>query len=290
VIAEFPVHNTPLAGRTVVDTRLRQLTGLNVVARSERGRVHPAGADTVLSDYSIAVLIGTESQVASLDAMFVIYEPNENPVLVIGGGKVGRAAARALKSRGITVHVVERDRSLGAHLSEIADRVFPGDAADLNVLMEAGLAEAPSVVLTTNDDAANIFLSVYCRRLNPHTHIVSRITHERNVDAVHRAGADFVLSYGNLGVTSLLSLVHGRELVLVGEGVDVFVEPVPARLAGRTLGESGIGARTGLNVIAVQKPDGPALNPTPATELAPDHELVLLGTAEQHGAFRKAFN
>ena len=289
VIAEFPVHNTPLAGRTVADTRLRQLTGLNLVACSERGRVLPASADTVLSDYSIAVVVGTESQVASLDAMFVIYEPNENPVLVIGGGKVGRAAARALKARDISVHLVERDPSLKAYLSEIADRVFPGDAADLSVLMEAGLAEAPSVVLTTNDDAANIFLAVYCRRLNPHIHIVSRITHERNVDAVHRAGADFVLSYGNLGVTSLLSLVHGREIVLVGEGVDMFVEPVPAPLAGRTLGESGIGARTGLNVIAVQKPDGPALNPTSATDLAPGHELVMLGTAEQHSAFRKAF-
>ena len=289
VIAEFPVHNTPLAGRTVADTRLRQLTGLNLVACSERGRVLPAGADTVLSDYSIAVVVGTESQVASLDAMFVIYEPNENPVLVIGGGKVGRAAARALKARDISVHLVERDPSLKAYLSEIADRVFPGDAADLSVLMEAGLAEAPSVVLTTNDDAANIFLAVYCRRLNPNTHIVSRITHERNVNALHRAGADFVLSYSNLGVTSLLSLVHGRELVLVGEGVDMFVEPVPAPLAGRTLGESGIGARTGLNVIAIQKPDGPALNPTSDSELAPGHELVMLGTAEQHGAFRKEF-
>jgi voltage-gated potassium channel len=289
VIAEFPVHNTPLAGRTVADTRLRQLTGLNLVAYSKRGHVQPAAADTVLSDYSIAVVVGTESQVASLDAMFVIYEPNENPVLVIGGGKVGRAAARALKARDISVHLVERDPSLETPLSEIADRVFSGDAADLNVVMEAGLAKAPSVVLTTNDDAANIFLAVYCRRLNPHTHIVSRITHERNVDAVHRAGADFVLSYGNLGVTSLLSLVHGREIVLAGEGVDMFVEPVPARLAGHTLGESGIGARTGLNVIAIQKPDGPALNPTSATELAPDHELVMLGTAEQHGVYRKEF-
>jgi K+/H+ antiporter YhaU regulatory subunit KhtT len=69
----------------------------------------------------------------------------------------------------------------------------------------------------------------------------------------------------------------------------MFVEPVPAPLAGRTLGESGIGARTGLNVIAVQKPDGPAVNPTAATELVSGHELVMLGTAEQHGAFRKEF-
>jgi Trk K+ transport system NAD-binding subunit len=289
VIAEFPVHNTPLAGRTVADTHLRQLTGLNIVAYSERGRLLPTRADTVLSDYSVAVVVGTEEQVESLDAMFVIYEPNENPVLVLGGGKVGRSVTRALKKRGVTVHLVEENPALKEPLSEIADRVIVGDAADLEVVMGAGLSEAPSVVLTTNDDATNIFLAVYCRRLNPDTRIVSRITHERNLEAIHRAGADFVLGYSTLAVTSLLSLVHGRELVLVGEGVDLFVEPVSTTLAGRTLGESAIGSRTGLNVVAVQKPDGPAVNPTSDTELVADYELVMIGTPEQLAGFRKAF-
>ena len=289
VIAEFPVHNTPLAGRTVADTRLRQLTGLNILAYSDRGRLLPARSDTVLSDYSVAVVVGTEDQVASLDALFVIYEPNENPVLVIGGGKVGRAVTRALKARDISVHVVEKDPTLLVPLSKIADHVYTGDAADFEVVMQAGLASAPSVILTTNDDAMNIFLAVYCRRLNPHTRIVSRIARERNLEAIHRAGADFVLSYGTLAVTSLLSLVHGRELVLVGEGVDLFVEPVPRSLMGSTLGESAIGARTGLNVVAVQKPDGPALNPTSETDLASDAELVMLGSAEQLAEFRKTY-
>ena len=45
----------------------------------------------------------------------------------------------------------------------------------------------------------NIYLAVYCRRLKPDLRIVSRITHERNVEAIHRAGADFVLSYTSLG-------------------------------------------------------------------------------------------
>jgi Trk K+ transport system NAD-binding subunit len=98
-----------------------------------------------------------------------------------------------------------------------------------------------------------------------------------------------VLSYSTLAVTSLLSLVHGRELVLVGEGVDLFVEPVPQALAGRTLAETALGARTGLNVVAVQKPDGPALNPDGETELEADHELVMIGTAEQLADFRKTF-
>jgi Trk K+ transport system NAD-binding subunit len=289
VIAEFPVHNTPLAGRTLADSNLRRLTGLNVVAYSERGRLLPARADSVLSDYSVAVVVGTDAQVDSLNALFAIYEPNENPVLVIGGGKVGRAVTRALRKWGVSVHIVERAPALQTALSEIADRVFAGDAADLDVVMEAGLAEAPSVVLTTNDDATNIFLAVYCRRLNPHARIVSRITHERNLEAIHRAGAEFVLSYSTLAVTSLLSLVHGRELVLVGEGVDLFVEPVPRALAGRTLAETALGGRTGLNVVAVQKPDGSALNPVGETELEADHELVMLGTAEQIAEFRKTF-
>jgi voltage-gated potassium channel len=289
VIAEFPVHGTPLVGRTVADTNLRRLTGLNIVALSERGQLLPALSDTVLSDYSVAIVVGTEEQVASLDALFVIYEPNENPVLVLGGGKVGRAVTRALRDRGVSTHIVERDPALQSNLAEIADRVFQGDAADLDVVMKAGLADAPSVVLTTNDDAMNIFLAVYCRRLNPNARIVSRINHERNLEAIHRAGAEFVLGYGTLAVTSILSLVWGRELVLVGEGVDLFVEPVPHDLAGRTLSESALGSRTGLNVIAIQKHDSPALNPEGETRLEADHELVLIGTAEQLIDFRRTF-
>jgi Trk K+ transport system NAD-binding subunit len=289
VIAEFPVHNTPLAGRSVADSNLRRLTGLNIVAYSERGQLLPARADTVLSDYSVAVVVGTDAQVDSLDALFVIYEPNENPVLVIGGGKVGRAVTRALRAREVSVHVVERDPSLQTLLSQVADRVFAGDAADLDVVMEAGLRQAPSIVLTTNDDATNIFLAVYCRRLNPDARIVSRITHERNLEAIHRAGAEFVLSYSTLAVTSLLSLVQGRELVLVGEGVDLFVEPVPSTLVGRSLGETALGTRTGLNVVAIQKPNGPAVNPVGETEFEVGQELVMLGTAEQLATFRKTF-
>ena len=73
----------------------------------------------------------------------------------------------------------------------------------------------------------NIYLAVYCRRLNPALRIVSRITHERNVEAIHRAGADFVLSYTTLGVEAVMSLLRGYELVVLGEGVELFSIPVP---------------------------------------------------------------
>ena len=289
VIAEFPVENTGLAGRTIRDTRLRELTGLNIVACWQRGRLLPATAEMVLTEHSVAVVVGSEDQIAELDAMFVIYTANDNPVLVIGGGKVGQATARALRRRDVAVCLIERDEALRPSLAAVCDNVVIGDASDRSVIMKAGLDLTPSVVLTTNDDAMNSFLAVYCRRLNPGVRIVSRETHERNLEAIYRAGADSVLSYSTLGVKSLLALVLGSDATFVGEGVDLLVEPVPPSLAGQRLKDAGISEKTGLNVVALEQPGGGVESASAGSRLAEGAALVMLGTREQRRAFRAEF-
>jgi voltage-gated potassium channel len=289
-IAEFAAQNTGLVGRTIRETRLRELTGLTVVGHWERGHLLSATPDTVLSSQSVAVIVGTMDQITTLDAMFVIYDDNTHPVVVIGGGKVGRAAIRALRARDVGVHVVERDPALRERLEAIADRVIIGDAADRTVLERAGLDAAPSVLLSANDDAVNIYLAVYCRKLNPALRIVSRITHERNLEAIHRAGADFVLSYTTLGVKYLVSLMLGRELVILGENVDVFVVPVPEVLRDKTLAESGIGAHTGLSVIGLQEEGHLTTELGPDTRLGEGAELVMFGSGEQRALFGEHFS
>lgn len=289
VIAELPVHNTGLSGKAIRDTPIRKLTGMNIVAYWDSGVIRPAHADAVLGPYSIVVIVGNEEQLTLLDSLFVIYKPNENPVVVIGGGRVGVAATRALRERGVAVHLVERSEATLASLEGVADELFAGDASDRAVLMAAGLAEAPSVVLTTNDDAMNIFLSIYCRRLNPDVRIVTRITHERNLEAIHRAGADSVLSYSSLGVKTVLSFLRGNELVVLEEGADVIMMPVPPSLAGKSLAESDIRARTGLNVIAIQTKDECLTNPAATTRLPEGGEVVAIGSLEQRQRFMREY-
>jgi Trk K+ transport system NAD-binding subunit len=289
VLAEFPVHNTPMQGRTVRETRLREHLGVSIVAVSDHGRLHPARPELELSPLCVPVAIGTPEQIEELNEVLAIYDANPNPVLIIGGGKVGRAAAQGLKRKGVPVHIVERNRELEPKLTGIPDRLFLGDAADREVLDLAGIAEAPSVLLTTHDDAMNIYLTVYCRRLNPEARILTRVTHQRNVEAVRRAGADFVLSYASFGVQTVFSIVQGRELVILGEGADLFSVPVPASLANKTLREAGIGARTGLQVVAVQE-DGKILaNPQPDRRLTRGSALVALGSADERERFRKVY-
>jgi voltage-gated potassium channel len=289
VIGEFPVNRTPLAGRSLRDLELRRRLGVSVVGVWERGRFEAARPDHVLTPTSVPVVIGTPEQILELNALLVIYDTNYEATIVIGGGKVGRAVAETLKSRGISVHLIEQDPAVAAKLHDAADQVFVGHAADRDTLEAAGLPRAPAVILTTNDDAINIYLTVYCRKLNPALRIVSRITHERNLEAVHRAGADFVLSYSSLGAESVFSTLQGRSVMMFGAGIELFEVAVPAQLIGKTLEQCAIGASFGINVIAVQQDGEIQPNPSPTTPLPERAELLLVGTHEQREKFARAF-
>lgn len=288
-VAEFPVHNTPLSGKTLRESRLREAIGVNVVGLWEEGTLRPAGPDHRLSDTCTPVAVGTDRQIQELNEFLAIYDPNPNPVLVIGGGKVGRAAARALKSRDVPVHMIERKPELRERIGDLPDRLFLGDAAEREVLDEAGIDRAHSVLLTTNDDAINIYLAVYCRRLNPELRIVSRVTHQRNMTAIRRAGVDLALSYAALGVESVLALLQRRNLIVLGQGIWLDQIDVPAALAGSTLAESDIRARTGLNVLAVETPSGTVVNPGPDTVLGAGSSLLAFGPETALEGFRAAY-
>ena len=289
VIAEFPVLNTPLAGKTIRDTGLRESLGINIVGVWEQAKLEPARPDRKLTDHCLPVVVGTEEQMQELDELLYIYDTNWNPVIVLGGGKVGRSATRTLKNKGVPVHIIERKPDLAEKWEDLPDRMFVGDAAHLELLEEAGIHDAPAVLLTTNDDAMNVFLAVYCRKLNPKLRIVSRITHERNVDSIRRAGADLVLSYAGLGADTLTSLARGRSLVLLGEGAELFEVELPKSLHGKSLAESEIGARTGLNVVAVERDDVTEPAPRAGEVLEEGARLFLIGTPEQLETFKEAY-
>ena len=288
-VAEFSARNTPLAGLTVRDTRLRERTGLNVVGVWHRGRLMPAFPHSPITSESILVVAGAPAHLTALDSLLETTPHSEAPVIVIGAGTVGSAATHALKRKGVPVHVLERDPQARKRLTGVADQIFAGDANDREALTKAGLEDAPSVILTTNDDAVNVYLAVYCRRLKPDLRIVSRITHDRNLEAIHRAGADFVLSYSSLGAEAVMSLLEGHELVILGEGVDLFSVRLPPSLENKTLAETGIGSRTGLSVVAVRQ-DGRLVTSLRASmQMEVGAQLIMLGSVQQRRTFDDAF-
>src|SRR5690606_2916240 len=135
VIAEAPVMGTPLVGRRLVDSGLREATGLTVVGVWERGRFTPAGPQSRIEATSVLVLAGTEAQLQAFDDLVVIYNAPDDPVLILGGGRVGRAAAAALAERGVPYRIVEKNPAM----LRDPEHYVQGSAADLSVLERAGI-------------------------------------------------------------------------------------------------------------------------------------------------------
>ena len=288
-IAEFPIRRTRLALKTLTEAAIRTKTGVTVSALARRGHLEAGLPHTILREDSIGIAVGTEEQIDALNRFLLEGAAEDGPVLVIGGGRVGRAATEVLRKRGAAVRVLEENKNLRARIEEVADDIVFGDAADYRVMIEAGIKDAASVILTTNHDATNIFLAVYCRKLNPDTIVVSRVSHMKNIESIHRAGADFAVSDPQIKIQSILSALEGREPVILGEGLDLFDLEVPRSLHGRMLRESGILARTGLVVIALERDGVVDPHPRPETGLRSGDRVLFIGTAAQRGGFGRAF-
>ncbi|WP_420127192.1 potassium channel family protein [Longimicrobium sp.] len=285
LIAEAPVTGTPLTGKRLADSRLREATGLTVVGVWERGRFEPPTPESVLGSSTALVLAGTEEQLERFSELMVIYSVPEAPVLIIGGGRVGRAVAAALDEREVPWRIVEQNPAMVRD----PERYVTGSAADRAVLEKAGINEAAAAVVTTNDDAANIYLTLYVRRLRPSIQIVSRATLERNVATLHRAGADFVMSYASMGANGVFNVLKKDDVVMLAEGLDVFRHPVPRSLVGRPLSATGIRESSGCSVVALEVAGAVSINPPPETLIPAGAELILIGTTDAERRFIQQF-
>jgi len=285
LIAEATTRRTPLVGRTLRESNLREKVGVTVVGVWERGVFEPARPETRIHDNTVLVLAGLEKHLFRYDELFCIYNVSNAPVVILGGGRVGRATARALAAREVDYRIVERvpdrvqDRS----------RCVVGNAADLEVLKKAGIQDAPTVIITPHDDDMNVYLTLYCRRLRPDVQIITRATRERNVSTLHRAGADIVMSYASMGASSIMNLLKRSEILMVAEGLDLFSVRVPSELAGSTIAESRIRERTGCSVVAIRTDRGMEVVPGPEESLPAEADILLIGTLDAEERFLALF-
>jgi len=205
--------------------------------------------------------------------------------VILGGGRVGRAAAESLEARGMDWRIVEREP--GRVQDE--DRVVLGDAGDLEALKKAGLLQAPAVLITTHDDNLNMYLTIYCRSLRPDIQIISRATLERTAELMKRAGADMVLSYASMGATAIFNQIQRSQILTVAEGIDIFRVKVPESLAGKTIVESGVREETGCTIVAVREDGKLTINPPADTLLHSGGEMIVAGTIEAETEFLRRF-
>jgi len=239
------------------------------------------------------VYVVTEpSHVDRVMAAFGHEERIARRVVVIGGGNVGLNLVNMLAREApyVRLKIIEHSRDRAEYISrEIGDKavVLHGDALDTEVLDEANIGSAETVVAVTNDDETNIFSSVLAKRLGCKRAItlVNKTSYEPIMPSL---GIDAVVSPNAITISTILRHVRHRSVSALYTLREDFGEVIEARaqdgskLVGGKLED--IGLPEGFLVGAVVR-DNAVIIPTATTQIKAGDSVIAMVT---YKSLRKA--
>ena len=285
-IAELPIHRgSELVGRTLADSDIREQASVNVIGAWFQGEFEsPPSPEATLDNGTVLLVAGREDQLQRLKDMTLsnMRQFGRGETVVVGYGEVGETIGDALDSAGLSYSVIDQVEKPGVDVV--------GDAAEPDELRAAGVEDARTVILALSDDTSMEFATLVVQDLNPHVEIIARAEQTENVQKMYRAGADYVLSLATVSGRMLASTILADEQVIsMDEQVEI-VRTQADELAGQTLGEARVRARTGCTVVAVERNGDVITDVGPSVHINADDDLVVAGTDESVDQFRAIFN
>jgi len=239
-------------------------------------------------------------------------------VVIVGCGRVGRHIAEALARIGITRLVIEADPMRLDKLRELRVPTLYGDAGSSELMAHAALEQARALVITLPDDGAALAVVATARHLAPKIRIIARASTwdgarrlkatgvsdvvrpelEGGVEIVRRTLLDLelpmrevqryaeIVRREGLDASELPSAERARvlgHLVSTAHDLEVgwLLVDDQSPLAGRTLADSSLRARTGVSVVAIGRGEIVLNNPGPDTNLLVGDHVAVIGTQPQ---------
>ena len=162
---ECPVLMTPLRQLNELFPTLRAIV---VGVRRDEGKLFaPSPMDILMAGDRIYVFTHIEDVNRTLEA-FGKRTKKQERLIIIGGGNVGLAVARALEARTdrIRAKIIERSRSRAEFAADNLTRtiVLNGDGMDMDILAEAAIERADAVLAVTDDDKTNLLAAVRAKQ------------------------------------------------------------------------------------------------------------------------------
>lgn len=161
---DCPVLNTALRQLNELFSTLRAI----VVGIRREGRLFaPEPGDQLLADDQIYVFTHFEDVNRAIE-IFGKKTKKQERIVIVGGGHVGLAVARALEARSNRVHtkIIEKDRAVAEAAADMLERtiVLHGDGMDIDLLMEAAIDRADAILAVTDDDKTNLLVAVRAKQ------------------------------------------------------------------------------------------------------------------------------
>ena len=201
-------------------------------------------------------------------------------IILVGLGRLGYRTWQLLSALDEAVVVIEA-RQDAPFLDEVRNSGYPffvGDGRRDELLIEAGIARARSIILATDDDLAHMEMALDARRLNPRIRVVLRMFDQALADKIkegfniHLAMSQSAISAPAFATAALDGTMTGS--FVVGDELIVLQRrPVDEAWHGRSIGE--IGQSVGGVVVEMVTGGARRLFPAPDVTVSRGDELLL---------------
>ncbi|PVA11719.1 Trk system potassium transporter TrkA [Pelagivirga sediminicola] len=278
---DCPVVNTPLRQLSDLFSTLRVV----VLAVRRDGRLFAPEAGDQLFVGDEAYVFAPNEDIPRTLEVFGKKAHKQERVVILGGGNVGLAVAKALEAqgRGLRAKVIERDRRIAERAADALERtiVLNGDALDRSILQEAGISRADAVLAVTDDDKTNLLAAVRAKSEGC-PFAITLINDPTLVPLLEPIGVDAYINPRSTTVSSILRHIrHGRVRGVYSIG-DAEAEVIEAQvmstssIAGSQIRD--IDFPEGVLVGAVQKGEK-ILKPTGAMRIDEGDVIVIFAMA-----------
>jgi len=206
-------------------------------------------------------------------------------VLIGGGGLVGLSLSQKLLELGHTVAIIDIDPNACRYAREkIGAMAFEGSAVSTEVLLEAGIRKANSLVAALRSDALNLAMVTLAKHYGV-PHIISRMRHPDFGEPLRLAGANHIISTVELGVSTMVNAIEYPQvesMMHFEQGqIEVLKLAIPKTcyVAGRSVAEIAQDSRfpTGSLIIGYQPhPQDDLMIPNGSTVLEPGSTILIV--------------
>ncbi len=215
-------------------------------------------------------------------------------VILIGGGNIGFAVARSLEDIGQTkIRLIEQDGDRAAAIAEQLDRtiVLEGSGLDRELLREAGVADAETVVALTNSDEINLLSGVIAKREGARRSNIL-VNEPEYGPLAQSVGVDRFIDPRAITISTVLQHVRRGRIKSVYSILDGEAELIDAvaletsNLVGTPLSEANL--PSGVVIGAILR-EGEVLLPRADTVVQPEDRVVVLALREHVATVEQMF-
>jgi voltage-gated potassium channel len=227
----------------------------------------------------------------------------KNHIVICGLGRNGRQAALELLHEREPFVIIEYNQEvIDEFTAEFPNAlVLKGDATDEETLVAANVKQAKGAISALADDAANVFVTLSIRQLNPNLPVVARASNESTIKKLQIAGANKVVLPNVLGGRQMAKVLTKPALMdfvdlVTGQGqfhlnLEMFDCGENPKVVGKTMIELNIRSLTGVLVLGLQDTGGNfQMNPDAHRKIERNEKLFLIGTDEQISQFWKVYS